>query len=110
MIHKQPPATPQAKALRYELMKRGLKCILEPWDKYKHVDILIPDANLVIELNGKHHYLNAGQIKKDISRANYSKKNLDRDTIYIPNLIVDNYLTEVARAVVIVAKERMKKY
>lgn len=107
MLHPQPPASPQAKVLYKELKKRGINCILEFWDDYKHIDITIPESKIHIELNGSRHYIDPRQIMADLKRAKYSAKDNDFGTISIPNFFIDKHLEEVAEAIAQVAKSKL---
>ena len=50
--NKNSKVTPQTKALYDALRKWGIKCKLEAYDGYKHVDISIEWAKLNIEIDG----------------------------------------------------------
>lgn len=100
-----PNPTPQAKSLHQALIARGIKCQLEAYDGYKHVDISIPWAKLDIEVDGNQHYTDAKQMKADLDRSYYSSQNDEFDTIHIPNMAVDKYLDKVADAIARVARD-----
>ena len=97
--------TKQATSLKEALEKRGLECKSEYSDGHKHVDICIPKAKLYIEINGLQHYTDPKQIMSDFNREHYSDKD-GFATLPITNQLIDNYLDEVANAIVVVAKKR----
>jgi len=98
-------STQQAKKLYRALMNRGIKCELEKWDGYKHIDISISWAKIDIEIDGLQHYINPKQIKADFSRSYHSVMDDDYDTIHIPNIIIEKYLDKVAGAITKVARD-----
>jgi very-short-patch-repair endonuclease len=102
-----PRSTPQATILRQELEKRGIIVQAEKWDGHKHIDLVITRAQLNIEVDGKQHYQDAGQILSDLKRSHHSERK-GWDTIHIPNALIDNEsdLHQVADALAIVATER----
>ncbi|MFA5360037.1 MAG: hypothetical protein WC349_03740 [Patescibacteria group bacterium] len=97
--------TPQSRELYEALLARGIKCELEKWDGYKHIDISIPWAKIDIEVDGLQHFLDSEQIKSDFKRSYWSITNDDYDTIHIPNIIIEKYLDKVADAIAKVARD-----
>lgn len=98
--------TPQAIKLYTALKTAKIKSTLESYDGHKHVDISIEWANLDIEIDGNHHYLDPEQIAKDLDRTYYSQENDEIDTFHVPNFIVDNHLEQLVKAIAKVARER----
>lgn len=99
------PATNEARALYKALKERGIKCVLEYWDRYKHTDICIPEARIFIEVDGISHCTSARQIKTDFKRDHYSD-NTGYDTIRIPNELLMDNLNKIADAITKVVKSR----
>jgi len=100
--------TPQARKLSDALRRRGIKNTLEAYDGYKHVDILIPWANLNIEIDGKQHLLNSRQLYSDLKRDSYSHED-ETSTIRVSNETVDNNLDELADSIAKVARKRHRE-
>src|SRR6266404_1590206 len=100
--------TPQAKLLYGALRKRKIKCVMEAYDGYKHVDISIPSAKIDIEVDGLQHYIDPMQILSDFNREHYSDRKDNYNTIHIPNLIIEHHINEVADAIAIAAKMQIK--
>ncbi len=96
--------SPQAIKLHQALLNRGIKCQLEYFDGYKHIDITIPWAKIDIEVNGLQHYTNPNQIMSDFQRSYWSITRDDYDTFHVPNLVVDQCLDSVADALAVVAR------
>lgn len=101
-------STPQAKALHIALESRGIKCELEKWDGYKHIDIAIPWARINIEIDGIQHYTDPKQIESDYYRSYYSVKKGFK-TIRYPNFVIDKYLDRVADGIAKVARIEYNK-
>ena len=103
-------STPEAQLLKQELEKRGLIVRDEFFDGHKCVDLVIHRARLHIEVDGKHHYMDARQILADLNRMYYSDKD-GYGTFHIPNdYITDSgYLQKVADAVAKAAYTRIEK-
>jgi very-short-patch-repair endonuclease len=103
----KPTSTPQASLLGFELEQRGVVVEREKWDGHKHIDLVIPRAQLNIEVDGRQHYENAQQILRDLKRTHHSDRR-GWDTIHIPNAFIDNRtdLVQVANALAIAARER----
>lgn len=99
-------SSPQAIRLYHALRKIGIKCQLEAWDGYKHVDISIPWAQMDIEIDGFQHYVNPRQIESDLMRSYYSAINDDFLTMRIPNAAIDADVNAVAAGIRIVARKR----
>lgn len=101
-------STPQAKALREALIKRGIKCELEKWDGYKHIDIAIPWAKLNIEIDGIQHYTDPKQMTSDCQRTYYSIQKGFK-TIRYPNFVIEKNLDRVADGIASVARNEYYK-
>jgi very-short-patch-repair endonuclease len=97
--------TPQAKKLYTALNKKGIKCKLEAYDGYKHVDISIGWAKLNVEIDGRHHILSPKQLYSDIQRDSYSQED-GIGTIRIPNEEIDKDVNKVANSIAKVARRR----
>ena len=100
-------ATLQAKALYYALRDRGINCMLEAFDGYKHVDISIPEAKLYIEIDGLQHSTNSKQLNADLSRDFFSKSD-GFATKHYTNHEINNHLDEVVDALFEVVQQRKK--
>jgi very-short-patch-repair endonuclease len=103
--------TIQAIKLANELTLSGIKCELEKYDGYKHIDIAITSAFLNIEIDGSHHNLDREQAKRDIERTYYSYiKNFN--TIRIPNSILkeDKDIKYTAQLIKGMIEKRPKLY
>ena len=98
-------STPQAKKLFSALKKRGIKCKLEAYDGYKHVDISIGWAKLNVEIDGRHHLLSHKQLYSDIQRDSYSQED-GIHTIRIPNETIDKDVNKLANTIAKVARKR----
>lgn len=103
-------STPQALALYDALIVRGIKCELEKYDGYKHIDIAIPWAKINIEIDGTQHYLDPQQVAADYKRSYHSMQKGFK-TIRYPNFIIENNVDEVADTIAKIArKEYYKRY
>lgn len=100
--------TPQSQALHDALSKRGINSMLEYSDGNKHVDIAIPDAHIYIEVDGLQHFTNPKRIIADFGRTYYSDAD-GFNTFHIPNIIIEQYLEDVANALAEVAMGRKNK-
>lgn len=100
--------TSQAQALHDALIARGIKCELEKYDGYKHIDLAIPWARMNIEVDGSQHYLDPKQMMADDKRDYYSMCKGFK-TFRLPNLIIENRLDEVADTLAQVARNRYYK-
>ncbi len=87
--------TKEAKELKDQLVKRGVKVYLELNDGYKRVDLALPEAKLNIEVDGLHHLTDPLQIVKDLSRGYYSSKR-GYHTMHIPNEMLRNHMKDIA--------------
>jgi len=87
----------QAKALHLALINRGIKAFLEHKDKYKTVDIAIPDSHIYIEVDGIQHFNDPEQIIIDLERNSYSDDEGFRAFV-VTNQIIETRLCEVADA------------
>ena len=97
--------TPQVTNLYNALMNRGIKCKIEDNDGHKTVDLSIPEAKINIEVDGLQHFTDSKQIMSDFQRSYWSIKQRDFDTFHVSNIIIDNYLEQVADALATVARE-----
>lgn len=98
--------TKQAKLLYDALIKKGISAESEYWDGHKHVDIIISSANIVIEVDGLHHFTDPKQIEADFKRSHYSDLKKRFDTIHIPNLAIEKHLDKIVSAIVKIVKKR----
>jgi len=98
--------TKQAKSLYDALVKNGIDAKSEYWDGHKHVDIAIPSANIIIEVDGLHHFTEPKQIEADFKRSHYSDLKNKFDTIHIPNLVVEKHLDDIVSAIVEIVRKR----
>jgi very-short-patch-repair endonuclease len=101
------PATPHAKKLYRALKNRGVICILECWDGYKHIDICLPESKIYIEIDGNDHFFNRKKIESDIKRDQYSD-NEGFKTFHYTNEFIDTHLDKIVDQI-IETVERIKK-
>ena len=100
-------ASKQARQLYDALCSRGIRAELEYSDGHKTVDIAILDAHMYIEVDGIQHFTNPVQIVRDFKRMHFSDGD-DFNTFYVTNQIIDNYVEEVASALVEVIKMKIE--
>lgn len=104
-------ATPEALRLKTGLTDKGWRVIHEDKDRYKHVDLAIREAKIVIEVDGSHHNSNSKQGISDIKRTFHDFVNNDIITLRIPNSVMNDNET-IEEAVIVLdnlLKERVKK-
>lgn len=96
--------------LYFALKNKGVPAILEKFDGYKHIDIVIPEAKVNIEVDGEHHNFSNKQALIDLKRTYFSFLK-GYYTLRIPNSLVydDNVLTETADFIVGILNESLKK-
>lgn len=81
--------TQEARALATALEARGWKIELEKFDGYKTIDIVVPSAQVYIEVDGFTHTVNKRAAYGDLQRLYFDlKKGIL--TIHIPNCLVDD--------------------
>lgn len=104
-------ATTEALRLKTGLADRGWKVIHEDKDEHKCVDLAIPEAKIVIEVDGSHHNRNSKQGISDIKRTFHDFVNKDIITLRIPNSVMNDNETidEVILVLDNLLKERVKK-
>lgn len=100
--------TKEAADLRRELIKRGVKVLIELNDGHKHVDLGLPVAKFNIEIDGIQHLTNPNQIVADLARGYYSSQ-LGYATMHIPNEMIHLHLGEIADALAEASKIREQK-
>ncbi len=105
---KNSKVTPQAKALYDALKRRRVKCRLEAYDGYKHIDIRIEDARLDIEIDGKQHILNYKQLSSDVKRTEGSQED-DFHTLRYSNTEIDEYVEQIADNIAKLARKRKRE-
>jgi len=94
------------KKLFFALKEKNIDCEYEYWDGHKHVDIAIHDANLLIEVDGKHHYLDPEQFSADLKRTEYSSKD-GYITRHFSNRQIDDNLNEIVEAIAEAVNEKI---
>lgn len=100
--------TPQARKLAEALSGLGIEVELEHWDGHKHVDILLPESKICIEVDGKQHLTNAHQILTDFDRSDCSTE-AGYSTLHVHNDEVDTNLEHIAVAIAEAARIRVAK-
>ncbi len=90
--------TESALKLNTALNSVGVETVLEHFDGHKHIDIFVPKGKIYIEIDGRHHYINARQIVTDFTRDHYSSED-GFHTIHIPNEVVEKEAIKIARAI-----------
>lgn len=100
--------TQEALKLYNALKDRDIKSDLEVWDGHKSVDLSIQWAELDIEIDGLQHFIDPKQIHSDLERSYWTQERDGFDTIHIPNILINNYLDEIADALAKVARDRLE--
>ena len=90
------------------MRKRGIKCKLEAYDGYKHVDISIEWARVNIEVDGKHHLFNPKQLEADYERDSGSEEDGIR-TIRVPNSLIEENVNGLADSIAKVVRKRYRE-
>ncbi len=101
-------STPEAQKIYEILIKNGFNAKLELWDKFKHIDIALPDYKVNIEIDGKHHQ-NEKQALADLKRTYYSFKK-GYFTLRIPNSLVQGNCYETANYIMRFLREGGKEF
>lgn len=93
--------TPKENKLAEALKLEGIVLQQQYVHKGKTVDIFIPDAKLVIEVDGSHHLTEPEQILRDFHREYYDELE-GIHTLHIPNGFVESDLIfpKVVQAIV----------
>ena len=91
-------ASPESKSLYFALKVRGISAELEKFDGFKTVDIVVSDAQVNIEVDGKHHSYKPSQALTDLKRTCYSFKN-GYLTLRVPNSLVKSHLDVTAQLI-----------
>ncbi len=89
-------STPEAIKLHGILVKLGVNAKLEQYDRFKHIDIAIPDADLNLEIDGMQHSYSEKQALADLKRTYYSLKK-GYITLRIPNKLIQENAYETAK-------------
>ncbi len=99
------------------LQEKNVNCIQHHKDYYvdkngvtrhKTIDIYLPDDNIFIEVDGKHHITRPETIISDFNRDYFSfKKNFF--TKHITNEAIDSHLDDIVDAIVVVVKNAPNK-
>lgn len=97
--------TPLAQKLHDALKEKGIECVLEFPDGFKHVDIGIPEAKIYIEVDGPQHLTDYRQILNDFGRNYYSDAD-GYNTLRIPNEVLENHFEKIVKAIEKVVKKR----
>lgn len=84
--------------LREALKEKGIEVLVEAYDGFKSVDLVIPNAKLNIEVDGIHHLTNPYQIAADLSRDHYSDE-MGFGTLHVHNWEVRTNLDKIASAI-----------
>lgn len=99
----QPNHVPTSKEnkLAEALKREGIMLQQQYEHKGKTVDIFIPDAKLVIEVDGSHHLTEPEQILKDFHREFYDELE-GIHTLHIPNSFINDekHFNEVINAII----------
>ena len=102
-------ASPESKSLYFALKARGVPAELEKFDGHKTIDIVVSDALVNIEVDGKHHSFKPSQALTDLKRTCYSFKN-GYLTLRIPNSLVKSHLDETASLITEFLNESNGRY
>jgi very-short-patch-repair endonuclease len=66
------------------------------FDGHKHVDLMLPEGRIDVEVDGMQHLTNPKQIVADLDRGHFTHKQRGYDTIHIPNQFLYAHLDEIA--------------
>lgn len=91
-------ATPEARKLYFALKEKGIHALIEWWDKHKHIDIAIPEADINIEVDGPLHNIKPQQALQDLKRTYYSFKQ-GFFTLRIPNSLITNHFEDCVQLI-----------
>jgi very-short-patch-repair endonuclease len=92
-------ATKREIVLYKGLVKAGVAAKLQKYDRYKTVDIVVPEAMVHIEVDGSHHNTKADQALSDIRRTYHSLKE-GYITLRIPNSLMNHHFEEALRYII----------
>lgn len=84
--------------LYYALRNRGIKCEYEFFDGHKHIDIAIHQAQLFLEIDGRHHLIDPKQFEADLKRTIHSQYS-GYITRHISNTDIETNLNEIADSI-----------
>lgn len=106
----QSQTTFEAIRLYFALKLRGVPAEMEKFDGFKHIDIVITEAKINIEVDGGHHNYSNKQALADLKRTYFSFLK-GFYTIRIPNSLVYNeyVLNETADFIVGILNESLNK-
>lgn len=93
--------------LYFALKQRGVPASIEHYDGHKHIDIVIHEAKVHIEVDGRQHF-NHKQALSDLKRTYYSFLE-GYFTLRIPNTLVHEHLDETAEYLVSFMNESYKR-
>jgi len=88
-------ATEKEVKLYIALKCRGVKAELQKNDGYKTVDIVVEDAKVNIEVDGRQHSTRSSQALTDLKRTYHSLRD-GYLTLRIPNALIHSNLDEAA--------------
>lgn len=101
--------TKTQKKLFFALKEKGIDCEYEYWDGHKHIDIAIHNAKLLIEVDGKHHYLDPEQFSADLKRTKYSSKE-GYITRHFSNREINENVDEIVEVIAEAVNEKVISY
>lgn len=100
--------TKQVKSLYSAMIQANIQATPEYWDGHKHIDIAVLPAKLYIEVDGMQHLTDPKQILADFDREHFSDTEGYR-TIHISNIVIDEHLNEVVKAISRVIELRVQE-
>lgn len=91
--------TPEERKLFEELSKNHIYCVLHKNDGHKTIDLVVPDVQLNIEVDGQQHSFDQKQAFSDLLRTSYSREK-GWETIRIPNVLIQKNLSNTVNRII----------
>ncbi len=93
-----PKPTKYAFMLMHALKKLGVRFRAEVMTKNTYTDIVIPSSKMDIEVDGRHHITDYGQVLKDLEKSHNAHER-GCDTLHVTNHDVYENVGGVASAI-----------
>lgn len=110
LVRSRPLPTATEQKLCDALRLRGVEVYQQYFDKHKHIDLVLPQAKIDLEIDGLPHLTDPHQIVADLARGYFSHRHRGYDTMHIPNEMVIRHLEQISdglAAAVLIRKERL---